>query len=203
LCAAALAVLQAQALAQTSAQTTAQTATKPATPPAAAAPAASPTPAPVPLKPISDPISTALRETLPARRTNTIVAVESMPAEKFGYKPTPEQISFGHLVVHMIEMNNVLCSKAAGVPSPKVEELKDTDPKEKLVAALKDSFSFCTDTVAKMDDSKLGEVIEGPGGKPYSRGRFALGMATNWADHYAEASMYLRLNGILPPTAKQ
>ena len=96
-----------------------------------------------------------------------------------------------------------MCSNAAAVPGPKTEEARDTDGKDKLVAALKASFEFCADALAKMDDSKLGELTTGPNDQQLSRARFALGVASNWADHYAEASMYLRLNGILPPTAKK
>jgi hypothetical protein len=112
-------------------------------------------------------------------------------------------MTFGHLVAHMVESNNGFCSKAAAVPAPKAEEVKDTDGKEKLVAALKGSFDFCGDALSKMDDSKLGEMIEGFGGQQFSRARFAIILASSWADHYAEASMYLRLNGLLPPTAKK
>jgi len=162
------------------------------------------TPAPAAPSPIKDPVSSALREVLPGRQKNTIAAVEAMPADKFNYKPTPEQNTFGHLVGHMVEANNMLCSKAAAVPAPKVEEVKETDAKDKLVAALKTSFDFCADALSKMDDSKLGETTDGgPGGQQVSRARFALGIASNWADHYAEAAMYLRLNGVLPPTAKK
>jgi uncharacterized damage-inducible protein DinB len=150
-----------------------------------------------------DPVSSALRETLPGRQKNTVAAVEAMPADKFNFKPTADQMTFGHLVAHMVEANHLLCSKSASLPAPKVEEVKDTDGKEKLVAALKASFDFCTSALAKMDDSKLGEMTEGMGGQQMSRARFALGTAASWADHYAEASMYLRLNGILPPTAKK
>jgi hypothetical protein len=162
--------------------------------------------APAPAAPaaVKDPISVALRDILPGRQKNTIAAVEAMPADKFNYTPTREQNTFGHLVEHMVEANNMLCSKAAVVPAPKVEVVKETDSKDKLVAALKASFDFCADALSKMDDSKLGEVTEGgPGGQQVSRARFALGIASNWADHYAEAAMYLRLNGILPPTAKK
>ena len=126
-----------------------------------------------------------------------------MPADKFSYKPSADQITFGHLVAHMIEANYGLCSNAASVPAPKVDEAKDTDSKDKLVSALKVSFDFCSEALSKMDDSKLGEMTAGPGGQQISRARFALGIASNWADHYAEAAMYLRLNGLLPPTAKK
>jgi hypothetical protein len=40
-------------------------------------------------------------------------------------------------------------------------------------------------------------------GMKLSRARIALGVASSMADHYAEAAMYLRLNGITPPTAKK
>jgi hypothetical protein len=103
----------------------------------------------------------------------------------------------------MAEANYLLCSKAAGVANPKGEEAKDTDSKEKLVAILKSSFDFCSETLAKMDDSKLFEMTEGFGGKQVTHAWFSLILASNWADHYAEASIYLRLNGIAPPTAKK
>jgi uncharacterized damage-inducible protein DinB len=161
--------------------------------------------APVQTTPIQtkNPVSSALRDILPGRQKNTIAAVEAMPADKFNYKPSADQMTFGRLVAHMVEANYAVCSGAAAVTAAKVEEVKETDTKDKLVAALKASFDFCADALSKMDDSKLGEMISGMGPQPISRARFALGIASNWADHYAEAAMYLRLNGVLPPTAKK
>lgn len=153
--------------------------------------------------PIKDPVSSALRDILTARQKNTVAAVEAMPADKFSFKPTADQRTFAQLVMHMVEANHSLCAKAAGVPNPKGEEVKDTDSKEKLIAALKSSFDFCSDTLAKMDDSKLSEMTEGFGGKQVTRAWFSLVVASSWADHYAEAALYLRLNGIAPPTAKK
>ncbi|HUB01213.1 MAG TPA: DinB family protein [Terriglobales bacterium] len=150
-----------------------------------------------------NPVTTALKDTFPGRQKNTIEAIEAMPADKFSYKPTADQMTFAHLVAHMIESNNSFCSKAAAVPAPKVQEAKDTDGKDKLVAALKASFDFCGQALSKMDDSKLGEMTEGFGGHQFSRARYALILASSWADHYGAAAMYLRLNGILPPTAKK
>jgi hypothetical protein len=150
-----------------------------------------------------NPVSSALRDILPGRQKNTVAAVEAMPADKFDYKPTPDQMTFGHLVAHMVGANNTLCSKAAAVPAPKVDEVKESDGKDKLVSALKASFDFCSDTLAKMDDSKLGETTEVFEGKQASRAWASMVLASSWADHYAEAAMYLRLNGVLPPTAKK
>ena len=152
---------------------------------------------------MKNPVSTALRDILPGRQKNTVAAVEAMPADKFNYKPSADQMTFGHLVAHMVETNNLLCSKAAAFPAPNVKQVKDTDSKDNLVAALKASFDFCSDALAKMDDSKLAETTEGFGGKQVTRAWLSLVLAGAWADHYAEAAMYLRLNGVLPPTAKK
>ncbi|MGZ7030137.1 MAG: DinB family protein, partial [Terriglobales bacterium] len=127
--------------------------------------------------PIKNPVSSALRDILPGRQKNTIAAVEAMPADKFNYKPTPDQSTFGHLVAHMIEANNALCSKATAVAAPKVEEAKETDGKDKLVTALKASFDFCSDALGKMDDSKLGETAEIFPGRQGSRAWASLVLA--------------------------
>jgi uncharacterized damage-inducible protein DinB len=151
----------------------------------------------------NSPVTGALRDILPGRQKNTVAALEAMPAEKFSFKPTADQMTFGHLVAHMIGANYMFCSKVAGATPPKVEEAKETDSKENLVAALKSSFEYCSTTLQNADDSKLGETTEGFGGKQVTRAWFSLALAGSWADHYAEAAMYLRANGVLPPTAKK
>jgi hypothetical protein len=151
--------------------------------------------------PVKNPVMTVLRTIQPRQQKNILAAIDAMPADKFGYKPTPDQISFGHLVVHITESNNGMCSKIADIAAPKVEELKETDPKDKLLAAAKASFDYCTTALANVDDSKLGDNLDfGRFQGPRAMAVFFL--AGGWSDHYGAAAMYLRLNGILPPTAQ-
>lgn len=150
-----------------------------------------------------DPVTSVVKEILPRQQKNLIAAVEEMPADKFGYKPTAQQMSFAHLVLHITESNNYLCAKIGDVTAPtKKEELKETDSKDKLVAALKASFDFCTSALAKVDDSKLGDTVELYGGRQAPRAFALIALTNDWADHYGAAAMYLRLNGLLPPTAQ-
>lgn len=149
-----------------------------------------------------DPVTSVVKEILPRQQQNLVAAAEEMPADKYGYKPTAEQISFAHLVLHIAQSNNSLCSKIGDVPSPKQAELKETDGKDKLVGALKASFDFCSGALAKVDDSKLGDTIEGWNGRQAPRAFAVVALTNDWADHYGAAAMYLRLNGLLPPTAK-
>lgn len=149
------------------------------------------------------PVSDVLREMLNGREKNLVAAFEEMPAEKFDYKPTADQITFGHLAAHVAASNYYFCSNVAAAPEPKVEELKGTEGKDKLVAAVKASFAFCRDVLPKAEDSKMTEDIKWFDGKPRSRAWAFVGLGSSWADHYGMAAMYLRLNGFLPPNAKK
>ena len=150
-----------------------------------------------------NPVTSVVKEMLPRQQKNLIAAAEEMPAEKYSFRPTASQMEFGHLVLHVIQSNNLLCSRIGDVPEVKAAvPLKESDGKDKLVAALKASFEFCSTNLAKVDDSKLGDEVELFGGRKGSRA-FALFILTNgWADHYGAAAMYLRLSGLLPPTAQ-
>jgi hypothetical protein len=150
-----------------------------------------------------NPVTDVLRDSLAGRQKNTVGAIEEMPADKFGYKPTPEQMSFGHLAAHIVEGNYFFCSKVGDVPQPKVEELTEASGKEKLVAGVKASFDFCSTALAKAEDSKLADSIKDFAGHDRPRAWAALALAGSWADHYGAAAMYLRLNGLLPPSAQK
>jgi uncharacterized damage-inducible protein DinB len=150
-----------------------------------------------------NPVTSVAKEILPRQQKNLVAAVEEMPANKFGYRPTEQQMTFGHLILHIVESNNYLCSKIGDVPEVKAAvPLKESDGKEKLAAALRASFEFCGTALAKVDDSKLGDEVELFGGRKGSRAFALIALTNDWADHYSSAAIYLRLNGLLPPTAQ-
>src|SRR5205814_9629926 len=86
---------------------------------------------------------------------------------------------------------------------PTMQERQGTEGKDTLVAAVKAAFDFCTTALAKADDSKLNDDIAWCDGKPRARGWAFVALASSWADHYGAAAMYLRLNGLLPPSAQK
>jgi len=150
-----------------------------------------------------NPVAAAIRETLPGRSKNMVAAAEEMPADKYGFKATPDQMTFGHLTLHIIEANYLFCSKIGGVSAPELPKVSDTDPKDKLVERMKASFDFCSTALAKLDDSNLGETLTLSGERKVSRAMAILILAGAWGDHYSLEATYLRLNGHLPPTAKK
>lgn len=152
-------------------------------------------------EPSKNPVTDVVKEILPRQQKNLIAAVESMPADKFGWSPTPAQMAFGHLVLHMAMSNIELCSKAGKMPPPPMRPAGDTD-KDRLLADLTRSFLYCDAALSKVDDSKLGDSIEIYGGKQVSVAFALIALTNDWADHYSAAAIYLRLNGVLPPTAQ-
>jgi len=150
--------------------------------------------------PSPNPVSDMLRQLLPRYTKNMVGAAESMPADKYNYKPTPEQNTFGHTVLHVAQSNFILCSKLTSTPPP-TSDAKDTDPKDKLVGAIKASFDYCSEVLAKTTDTDLGTPISLSATRSMSRAGIMITLACDWYDHYAAQAIYLRLNGILPPSA--
>jgi hypothetical protein len=151
--------------------------------------------------PVANPVSSFVKQQLARFNKTMVAAAEAMPAEKYSFKPTPEMNSFAHLTIHIAEGNNSLCSKISGTPAP-TEKLKDDDPKDKLVAGLKSSFDFCNTALANVDDSKLSDPIVLFGSFSSSRAGALIALSMGFADHYGAQAIYLRLNGILPPSAQ-
>lgn len=150
-----------------------------------------------------NPVTSVVKEILPRQQKNLVAAAEEMPADKYSYKPTEQQMTFGHLVLHIIGSNDHLCSTIGDTPAPPNPGLKETDDKAKLVDALKSSFEFCNTALNKVDDSKLGDQVELFGGRKGPRAFALIALTNDWADHYSAAAMYLRLNNLLPPTAQK
>ena len=148
------------------------------------------------------PVSQAVRAAAGRAATNFIRAAEEMPAEKYGFKPTPAQMSFGDVIGHMSAGNDALCSSIGGVASPKRSVVAAGAPKERLVARLRETFQFCESALARVNDSRLEEKIS-YFGDDASRAQVMVAAAEEWAGHYSQIAVYLRLNGLVPPTAKR
>ena len=150
----------------------------------------------------SNPVTDSVKLIMQRQAKNLPAAVDEMPADKFSFKPTPQQEPFAHIAVHVTESNNNLCAQLGTVPAPAKEELSDTTPKDKLVAAMNASFDYCGKALAGFSDAKLGDEATLFGGRKATKATALFFMVGGWSDHYAQAAMYLRLSGLLPPTAK-
>jgi uncharacterized damage-inducible protein DinB len=161
--------------------------------------------------PSGPPITTAFRGRIAGLHRLLPQAFDSIPADKFGFKPTPAQQTIGYIAQHLANDNYLFCNTFGDLKSTRSEEetatpdsVKATWPKEKLVSQLKASIAFCQQALAQLDDAKLGEqtsVTFGGNTRQVVRASMVLGHAMDMADHYSQIANYMRLNGILPPSA--
>jgi hypothetical protein len=147
------------------------------------------------------PVSDAVRSAADRAAANFIAAAREMPADKYAFKPTTAQMSFGDVIGHMSAGNDALCSSIGGVAAPKRSAVAGAQ-KERLVDRLRETFQYCKSALANVDDSRLEEKVSYFGAGA-SRAQVMVAAAEEWAGHYSQLAVYLRLNGLLPPTAKR
>src|ERR1043166_7095150 len=126
------------------------------------------------------PVSDAFRNEAMRAGKNLVAAAEVMPADKYSFKPTPAQMSFGDIVEHLSGGNDILCAQIAGVKPP--TRAKVAAGKDAAVARLKETFKFCDDALAKLTDANLGEKMT-VFGMPLTRAGTMMVTADDWGDH--------------------
>jgi hypothetical protein len=164
-----------------------------------------------PAAPASDPITAAFRARTMAFHRILAQALDSIPEAKFSYKPTPAQLSIGYVAQHLANDNYFFCNNFGEMKATRpadetstADSVKATWPKAKLLSSLRESFTFCEQAFGQLSDAKLAEPVSmtfGGTTRQSTRAAMALGHALDMADHYSQLANYMRLNGILPPTA--
>lgn len=158
----------------------------------------------------ADPITTSLKSYGTQYGNWLIAAFDSVPESKYGFKPTPAQLSIGAIATHLESANYQICSGFSGMPWNRTakdslpDSVKMNWPKDTLTARLKASFAFCNDAFAQMNDAKLAEDMQvGPPNnrRTVPKARYAIVFVTDLVDHYSQMANYMRLNGMIPPSS--
>ena len=125
-----------------------------------------------------------------------VLAFDSIPASKYDYRPTPAQQTIGYIAQHLIDANYGLCSRFANMrySTTAKDSLADTIkarwPKDTLVARLDASLRFCDTAIQRAGK------LESP-----TLASYLLAFETDLAEHYSQLSSYMRLMGMVPPSA--
>ncbi|MGE0443338.1 MAG: DinB family protein [Gemmatimonadales bacterium] len=162
-------------------------------------------------QPPADPITTAFKGRIAGMHRNLAQAFDSIPEAKFSYKPTPAQLSIGYIAQHVASDNYFFCSQFGSMKATPEQDNSGTPdsvraawPKARLVENLKASFAFCDAAIGQVTDASLAEQVEisfNGNSRKVGRAQMVLGHALDLSDHYSQLANYMRLNGILPPTA--
>jgi uncharacterized damage-inducible protein DinB len=141
-----------------------------------------------------------------------LMAFDSIPASQYGFRPTPAQQSIGYIAQHLENANYRLCAQFGQekyIMSAKdslADTIKAQWPKDTLVARVRASLVFCRDAINTLSDAQLADelTVDTPSGpqKVY-RVRYLILLVTDLAEHYSQLSNYMRIIGMVPPSAQR
>jgi hypothetical protein len=145
------------------------------------------------------------------QRNTMMRLAEAMPEDKFGFKATPPQRSWGEQILHVAGGNVFLMRFLNGkTPAPAVNTsdlvvfgLK-ASTKAEYLKALSDSFDYGESVLKEFSDAALSETVTGPPWMgPSTRVRMIYDAISHCQDIYGQMAVYLRLNGIVPPASRR
>ncbi len=143
-------------------------------------------------------------------RNNVLVQglANAMPEDKFGFKPTPAQQSFGERVLHVAQINLLLLQALGSkVPAPTIDMTATS--KVAAMGALERVGAYGVAVIKDLGDQGLPARIDSPGpmaffmGPKVSRQRVIYFLMTHSQDTYGQLVVYARLSGVTPPASRQ
>jgi DinB superfamily len=134
---------------------------------------------------------------------NILKAADKMPADGYGFRPTPDIRTYARVVNHISEVQLRNCGGLNGTaPDALAKVPAETADKTEIVAALQASFAECDKAYGALSDANLLEKVSiGPLNR--ARISFAWQTVAHDDEQYATLALYLRLKGIIPPSSEK
>lgn len=133
----------------------------------------------------------------------TIDYLNTMPADKYSFKPVDSIRSFAQQMLHLAAGNLFLMSSGTDIPTPgflsqDLEQRPGAQTKDSVMYYVSASYDYCINAVNTFDQAKWGETKEIFGMKAT---RYALMIKTfeHQTHHRGQTTIYIRLQGIRPP----
>jgi uncharacterized damage-inducible protein DinB len=150
------------------------------------------------------PLQAELLKDWSALKTTMHAIAAEMPAEKYTFRPTEGQQTFGERTVHVANVNVGLLSVLGGkTPKPAIDPKATT--RDAALKALDDSFDYGAALLKNETDETLRQLVASPPQfmGPSSRARIVTFLAGHTWDIYGQMVVYLRLNGLVPPASRR
>jgi uncharacterized damage-inducible protein DinB len=130
----------------------------------------------------------------------------AMPEDKFGYRATPPERTWGEQILHVAEANIVQMGRlGAKAPAP-VYNMKETSPTA-IMKTLEASFDFGIAALKEQtDESLLAQAASTRFDRfmgASTKARVVYYVIGHTWDIYGQMVVYLRLNGITPPASQR
>ena len=127
---------------------------------------------------------------------------DAMPEDRFGYKSTPAQRSYGEQIMHVAVVNADLLKVIGGTATPPAFTADSAKTKAEILQALAESYDYGIALLNEQTDATFGQTINAAFLGPSTRSRMFWFLLGHSMDVYGQMVVYLRLNGIVPPASR-
>jgi hypothetical protein len=132
---------------------------------------------------------------------NINMAAEEIPEAMYAYRPTPDVRSFGEQFAHVAGSQKMFCAMVLGDKVPGEADVeKAAKTKAAIVAALKESNTYCERAYSQSDDNVKAPVDVF--GEQHPKFYALLMNATHDGEHYGNIVTYMRMNKLVPPSSR-
>jgi uncharacterized damage-inducible protein DinB len=150
-----------------------------------------------------------------AVRQDTIAAVEEFPAGEFGFRPTPDVMTFGEIARHILDagygLTGMLLDGEKSFATPdfraKLTQHLPGVPADagqaQLAAALRDSLDRQVAELASRPADFFGHIITRMDGQKVTRLEMLQMVKEHELTHRAQLFLYMRMKGIVPATTRR
>jgi uncharacterized damage-inducible protein DinB len=132
----------------------------------------------------------------------TLAVAEAMPAEGYDFKPNPDELSFGQLMIHIAAQNSDSCASATGtkpLAGLSNEMIPPPTDRQTAIKFLTLSFDKCAKDLDAMPPEQWNKEVYKFQGKPVLANEALWYTFTHMAHHRGQAEVYLRVKNIKPP----
>lgn len=138
---------------------------------------------------------------------NTMMKMAAaMPEDRFAYRATPAERTWGEQILHIAEANVNQIGRLGPKAMAPVINMKATSPGE-ILKALADSFDYGTAALKEQTDQTMVEAAANTRFDrfmgPSVKARVVYYVIGHTWDIYGQMVVYLRLNGITPPASQR
>ena len=132
-------------------------------------------------------------------RRNVVGTAEVVPEDLYGFRPTPEVRTLSEQLIHIIEENYFFMGMVSGAREQPPGNLQT---KAQIIQALSDSYDYGAQVLDGLNDSTAMETVPLMGNRQGPRWSAALMNIADNQNHYGNLVVYMRMNGIVPPSSR-
>jgi uncharacterized damage-inducible protein DinB len=144
-----------------------------------------------------DDLKSIFMKHLQTSKNFTVKVAEAMPEENYGFKLTPEQMSFGGQLTHLSQALSYFLSTFAGEKPNGGKPASES--KADVIAYVKSSYDKAISQVSELTPEQIHKSYKFGGQGSRTGVDLLLGILDHCTNHRASAEMYLRAKGITPP----